>query len=358
MKLGEVATEIRDRINSSQISIEQYVTTENMVKDRGGVVVADSMPNDVGLVRYRIGDVLIANIRPYLKKIWLSNCEGGCSSDVVVYRTSTSELSSEYLHSALSSDDFFDYVMRKTRGTKMPRGDRDWMLQFELPLPPLAVQREIVARLEKDLAMVERMANGFEVLKTEADQLFKSTLKETFEEVSRGGAETRRLGDVCDRLSSGKNITAKDVREFGTYPVYGANGLRGYSEVSNFEGECCVIGRQGALCGNVRYFAGKAYMSDHAVVAMFDATCETKYMLYQLKKMDLGKLSSQAAQPGLSVRDMAEQEIFLPPLPTQRKIVAKLDAVRERCEKLKRAAEEGLQTAALMRKAILKEAFA
>lgn len=83
-----------------------------------------------------------------------------------------------------------------------------------------------------------------------------------------------------------------------------------------------------------------------------------KYMLYQLQKMDLGKLSTQTAQPGLSVRDMAEQEIYIPSLLAQREIVAKLDAARERSEKLKRAAEEGLQTAALMRKAILKEAFA
>lgn len=75
------------------------------------------------------------------------------------------------------------------------------------------------------------------------------------------------LAQVCQRLSSGKSITAADIQDSGEYPVYGANGVRGYTSVSNFKGECAIIGRQGAYCGNVHYFSGEAYMSEHAVVA-------------------------------------------------------------------------------------------
>ena len=73
------------------------------------------------------------------------------------------------------------------------------------------------------------------------------------------------LEQVCSRLSSGKGIPANQVFDSGEYPVYGGNGLRGYTSHSNFEGECAIIGRQGAFCGNVRFFSGKAYMTEHAV---------------------------------------------------------------------------------------------
>ena len=147
VRLGDVCEEIKDRIQSSKIAVGEYVTTDNMVKDCGGIVPAGYVPSDVGLVEYRKGDVLIANIRPYLKKIWLADHYGGCSSDVVVFRVKAEGLSSESLYSVLSQDAFFDYVRQQPRGTKMPRGDRDWMKEFRFPLPPLSIQREIVARL-------------------------------------------------------------------------------------------------------------------------------------------------------------------------------------------------------------------
>lgn len=226
-----------------------------------------------------------------------------------------------------------------------------------LPLPPLSVQREIVARLERELAAVEKMKKGFEALAETAKAEFKAQLKEVFEEISRGGAETRRLGEVCERLSSGKNITAKRVSKIGEIPVYGANGLRGYTEEPNFEGECCVIGRQGALCGNVKYFKGMAYMSDHAVVAVFKPCCTARFMLYQLDVMNLGQLSTQAAQPGLSVKVLSEQDVFVPPLADQREVVSRLDSAKARAEKLEAKAREGVAVCETMRKAILKEAF-
>ena len=76
------------------------------------------------------------------------------------------------------------------------------------------------------------------------------------------------LGSICSRLSSGKGIPASQVHDVGAYPVYGGNGLRGFTDHSNFTGECAIIGRQGAFCGNVRYFSGEAYMTEHAVVVV------------------------------------------------------------------------------------------
>ena len=184
VKLGDVCIEKRERILSTQISIEQYVTTDNMLKKCQGICRAESMPPyEVGLVQYSQGDILLSNIRPYLEKCWLADRNGGCSSDVIVFSPSTTKLSSSYLSKVLSQDRFFDYVMQNVSRTKMPRGKREWIKQFEFPLPPLPVQQEIVARLEKELAKIDEMAESFKRMAELADEEFKSVLSETFEQV-------------------------------------------------------------------------------------------------------------------------------------------------------------------------------
>lgn len=132
--------------------------------------------------------------------------------------------------------------------------------------------------------------------------------------------ETKSIGDLCSRFSSGKNITADRISEQGKYPVYGGNGLRGYTNNYNFDGKCVLIGRQGAYCGNVRYFEGKAFMSEHAIVAVANSENCTRYLAYKFDTMKLGRFSGQAAQPGLSVGKLAKLSIQVPSLPKQEKI--------------------------------------
>ena len=129
-----------------------------------------------------------------------------------------------------------------------------------------------------------------------------------------------KLGQVCSRLSSGKSISSKLISSKGTFPVYGGNGLRGYTEKYNFDGECAIIGRQGAFCGNVRFFSGKAYMTEHAIVVCTDDKNDTRYLAYLLSSLHLGRLSGQSAQPGLSVKVLSQQEIDLPDLECQKKV--------------------------------------
>ena len=138
------------------------------------------------------------------------------------------------------------------------------------------------------------------------------------------------LGKVCSRLSSGKGIPASQISDSGEYPVYGGNGLRGYTDHANFEGECAIIGRQGAFCGNVRFFSGKAYMTEHAVVVCANEQSSTRYLAYLLSIMNLGRLSGQSAQPGLSVKTLAKQEIELPALEQQNKIVSILASLDDK----------------------------
>lgn len=135
-----------------------------------------------------------------------------------------------------------------------------------------------------------------------------------------------RLQEICARLSSGNFISSKNIQEKGKYAVFGGNGCRGYTSTYNFSGECVIIGRQGAYCGNVIYFKGSAYMTEHAVVVCTNEICNIRYLGYVLSTMRLGRLSHQAAQPGLSVKVLANQVIELPPLPIQERIADILSA--------------------------------
>ena len=143
---------------------------------------------------------------------------------------------------------------------------------------------------------------------------------------------TYTLGEVCSRLSSGKSIKAAEIFPAGKYPVYGGNGLRGYADRSNFEGECAIIGRQGAYCGNVRYFKGEAYMTEHAVVCQANEKANTYYLSALLSTMHLERLSGQSAQPGLAVGTLSVQEINLPSLEVQRSIASILSSLDRKIE--------------------------
>lgn len=133
MKLSEIATFVEDKISSNSISLADYVTTDSLLPNKEGKALATNLPPVIcSLTHFRKGDVLVANIRPYLKKVWLADKEGGCSSDVLVFRVKEGNKSS-FLYAIMLQDRFFDYAMKGAKGSKMPRGDKDQIMRYELP---------------------------------------------------------------------------------------------------------------------------------------------------------------------------------------------------------------------------------
>ena len=132
--------------------------------------------------------------------------------------------------------------------------------------------------------------------------------------------EQRKLGAVCAEFKSGDFIRAKDIGVAGAYPVFGGNGLRGYTDRYNHDGDYALIGRQGALCGNMNYSSGKAYFTEHAVAVKANTLNETLFLFYRLGTMNLGQYSGQSAQPGLAVGNLVELETMLPLKEEQRQI--------------------------------------
>lgn len=137
---------VNELINANLTS--NYISTENMLPNKGGVVAPSSVPTTGKVTAYKTGDVLVSNIRPYFKKIWFASNDGGCSNDVLVFRAKK-DVSPEYLHYVLADDSFFDYAMKTSKGTKMPRGDKKALMEYGIVEMDYSSQCQAAAILKR-----------------------------------------------------------------------------------------------------------------------------------------------------------------------------------------------------------------
>ncbi len=146
--------------------------------------------------------------------------------------------------------------------------------------------------------------------------------------------QKKTLKSVSSYFKSGKSIKSNDILKNAPYPVYGGNGLRGYTNTFNFDGNASLIGRQGALCGNVTYVKGKNYMTEHAVIVQSNYDNYNKFLFYILLSMNLNQYSTQSAQPGLSVNNLLELFNYFPNIQEQEKIAKFLTTVDKKITNL------------------------
>lgn len=158
-KLGDVAYYVKNRVNDSLITISNYVSVENLLQNRQGKTNASNVP-DGSLIHYESGDILIGNIRPYLKKIWLADGDGGTNGDVLTIRANRELLTPEFLYQCLASDDFFQYDMNHAKGAKMPRGSKEEVLNYMIPITSLAEQQRIVSILDRFDTLTTDLTQG------------------------------------------------------------------------------------------------------------------------------------------------------------------------------------------------------
>lgn len=142
--------------------------------------------------------------------------------------------------------------------------------------------------------------------------------------------ENITIREACSEFQSGKNIKAEMISVQGLYPVYGGNGLRGFTESYNHDGDYILIGRQGALCGNIRKVTGRTYVTEHAIAVCASKEHETTFLQYLFQKMRLGQYSDQSAQPGLAVNKLLRLNINIPSKIEQAKIAKILSLIDER----------------------------
>ncbi len=158
--LGEIAGYSKARISFDKLNENNYVGVDNLLQNRAGKTLSNYLPTSGNLTKFDIGDILIGNIRPYLKKIWQSDCVGGTNGDVLVIHCSDSSVCSRYLYQVLADDAFFEYNMQHAKGAKMPRGNKEAILKYSVPVPSVTEQTRIVSILDKFDALTNSITEG------------------------------------------------------------------------------------------------------------------------------------------------------------------------------------------------------
>ncbi|HFC6295056.1 TPA: restriction endonuclease subunit S [Neisseria meningitidis] len=158
--LGEIAEYSKNRICSDKLNEHNYVGVDNLLQNREGKKLSGYVPSEGKMTEYIVNDILIGNIRPYLKKIWQADCTGGTNGDVLVIRVTDEKVNPKYLYQVLADDKFFAFNMKHAKGAKMPRGSKTAIMQYKIPIPPLPEQEKIVAILDKFDTLTHSISEG------------------------------------------------------------------------------------------------------------------------------------------------------------------------------------------------------
>lgn len=229
IKLREIAEYVNIKINSNNLSLNNYISTENMLPDRKGISISSNIPNN-NVNKFLKNDILISNIRPYFKKIWFAIFEGGASNDILVIR-GNNKVNSKYLYYLLSTDDFFDYNVKGSKGTKMPRGDKEHIMNYEFKLPSLKEQKriaDILTALDDKIELNNQMNQTLEEIENllykrwfvdfefpdDKGNPYKSSGGEMVDSelgMIPKGWEVKELGDICETIASGSTPSKIDV---------------------------------------------------------------------------------------------------------------------------------------------------
>ena len=158
--LGEVAEYSKSRVSFDKLDKNNYVGVDNLLQNRAGKMQSNYVPTSGNLTEFREGDILIGNIRPYLKKIWQADSTGGTNGDVLVIRSCHKSILPRYLYQILADDNFFEYNMQHAKGAKMPRGNKDAIMKYRVPIPSFDEQTRIVTILDKFDTLTNSISEG------------------------------------------------------------------------------------------------------------------------------------------------------------------------------------------------------
>ena len=244
------------------------------------------------------------------------------NTSTIRFKVRAGLLESSFLFQFLVSDGFKSQIGGQATGSAQLNFGPSHVGKVLLPVPPLFEQQAIAAALtdaDALLAGLDRLIAKKRDLKQAAMQqlLTGQTRLPGF----RGEWSTATLSLLC-AMKSGEGITSEDIDDFSPYPCFGGNGLRGYTSRFTHEGHFALIGRQGALCGNVTFAAGKFFASEHAVVVTPNRSADIRWLTNVLATMNLNRYSESSAQPGLSVSKVLMLEIRVPPTVEEQTAIA------------------------------------
>jgi len=304
------------------------------------------------------GDFLLSNSmsfgRPYILKT------DGCIHDGwLVIKKYDRTLIQDFLYYLLLSPVVARQFEEGARGSTVRNLNTDIVSNVVVSYPVSHIeQQRIVDILDREFAKIDALKANAEESLPAAKDLFQATMKKELE--PKVGWEKKQITEIAS-LKAGKFVSAQDIfdeRKDGMYPCFGGNGLRGYVKTYNHDGRYNIIGRQGALCGNINIAEGKFHATEHAVVVSPIIPIVFKFLYYSLLNANINQFATGAAQPGISVKNINER-LFLaiPSLEEQERVAARLDKVKQLSEDLQHNYQNTLTLCDDLKQSLLRKAF-
>ena len=328
MELKEICSFVNDKVDTSSFNIENYVSTENLLPEKGGLSIASTIPSGKATL-FQTGDILISNIRPYFKKIWLAQKKGCCNNDVLCIRPNNKTTPS-FLFYLLSQNSFFDYVMKGSKGTKMPRGDKQHIMKWTISIPSLDEQRSIASILSSLDSKIENNRKICANLEAQAQALFKHWFID-FAPFKDGKFVESELGMIPERWRVGSILDIAELYDYqrkplssmereyikGNYPYYGATSIMDYIDKYIFDGTYVLMGEDGSVVKDngypyLQYVWGKFWPNNHAHVMQGKNGFSTEMLYCFLSKTDVRSIVTGAVQMKISQRSMSHLLTVIP----------------------------------------------
>ena len=323
VRFGDVVREVKHNIDRNNNPYESYVAGDHMdtadltIHRRGCFATDDVGPAFVR--EFKKGQVLYGSRRTYLKKVAVADFDGVTANTTFVLETKNPDIFLQtLLPFVMLTDSFTEWSVKRSKGSTNPYVLFSDLADFEFELPDIEEQR----RVSDVLWACFRLREHYEGLIQQCDALVQSQFVEMFGDpiLTEKDETLTALSDSCI-LKAGKFIKADDIsdtRQDGQYPCFGGNGIRGYVSQFNQEGERPLIGRQGALCGNVQYATGRFYATEHAVVVTPKGNdINTLWLYYLLQHLKLERYATGAAQPGIAVNKLEQIRVSIPGIMAQ-----------------------------------------
>ena len=322
--LKDVAEFQKKRISSDLLNNNNYISTENILQNFEGIQYSSSIPANTNVIEYQKGDILLSNIRPYLKKVWFSDRKGGCSADVFVLRGDKCE--QHFLYYVIASDRFINYVMSGVKGVKMPRGDKSQMEKYAFSIPTNTEQRKIA----KFLSMLDERIK----LQNKIIEKLETLIKGIIETVISSQKPNTLIKNCLECNSS--TLQESQVAETGTFPVYGATGISGYTEAADINGESILIIKDGSGVGTVKFVTGEySYIGTLNSLSAKDGYC-LKYIYIALQRFNFEPYKTGMAIPHIYFKDYGKAKIFCPTIKEQFAIAKRISSIEDKVSVEKR----------------------
>ena len=355
-RLEEIAHYAKTRIDCKTINEDNYVGVENLLQNKAGKTKATSVPTTGMVIAYQKNDILIGNIRPYLRKVWLADCEGGTNGDVLTVQIEdTEKVLPQFLYYVLSSEKFFLYDIQNSKGAKMPRGSKDAVMKFEVPLPPPEVQREIVRMVDSYTESVVELQKQLTAELTARKTQYRYYRDKMLTFGDDDKFKWENLGDVCDILT-GYPFDSSQFQVSGVRLMRGMNIKRGnlfFSEEINrywnsadglekylLKENDIVIAMDGSLVGKSFGIVQAEYLPlllVQRVARIRSEQVNNRYIYHYIAcrfPSYVEKKKTGGAIPHVSQKDIASFRVPIPSADVQNRIVNVLDNFEKICSDL------------------------